>query len=90
MQTSAQVISAVIELALISLLGLHLKPRGAICMVMVLEKINNYTQRQRGGFALLYGGLLALVMAAIEPGGAFASIGWTSSAGSTPWLISPG
>ncbi|WP_419930674.1 hypothetical protein [Candidatus Poriferisodalis sp.] len=69
MQASAQVISAVIKLALISLLGLHLGPRGAICMAMVLEKINNYTRRQRGGFALLYGGLLALVMAAIEPGG---------------------
>lgn len=38
-------------------------------MALVLEKINNYTRRQRGGFALLYGGLLALVMAAIEPGG---------------------
>ena len=36
---------------------------------MVLEKINSYTRRQRGGFALLYGGLLALVMGVIEPGG---------------------
>jgi hypothetical protein len=38
-------------------------------MALVLDKINNYTRRQRGGFALLYGGLLALVMGAIEPGG---------------------
>ncbi len=38
-------------------------------MTMVLEKINSYTRRQRGGFALLYGSLLALVMAFLEPGG---------------------
>ena len=36
---------------------------------MALDKINSYTRRQRGGFALLYGGLLALVMGALEPGG---------------------
>lgn len=38
-------------------------------MAMVLERINRLTRRQRGGYALLYGGLLALVMGIIEPGG---------------------
>lgn len=36
---------------------------------MVLDKINNYTRRQRGGFALLYGGILMAVAGLLEPGG---------------------
>lgn len=38
-------------------------------MTMILEKINSYTRRQRGGFALLYGSLLALVTGFLKPGG---------------------
>ena len=38
-------------------------------MANVLDRINRTTRRQRGGYALMGGGLVALVVGLIEPGG---------------------